>query len=94
MTKDKEKHTCPHCGDELKRYRTPAHTTWGGAIQLICFNDECSYYVEGWEYMRETQQVKSSYRFRLDPATGATGPMPVWSKHALKDDIVEDDAEA
>lgn len=91
MTQENEKPTCPHCGDRLKKYRTPAHTTWGGAIMLICFNDDCPYFKKGWEHMKETQKVHSSYRFRLDPNTGATGPMPVWSEDALKDDIVEEE---
>lgn len=88
-----EKAVCPHCGSRLKKYRTPAHTTWGGAIQYICFNDECPYYVKGWEHMRETQQVYASYRYRYDPESGYGGPMPVWSKEALKDGIVEGEAE-
>jgi hypothetical protein len=40
--------------------------------------------------MMESQNVKASYRHRLDPQNGATGPLPVWSETALKDSIIEE----
>jgi hypothetical protein len=43
--------------------------------------------------MMEKYSVSSSYRYRYNPETGASGPLPVWSKSALKGDIIEKDEE-
>ncbi len=43
--------------------------------------------------MQERYNVAASYRCRIDPETGETGPLPVWSLEALKDGILpEEDA--
>ncbi len=81
---------CPHCSGELVKWSTPEATTWGGNLQLVCFNDECPYYRNGWKHMKDNYNTKASYRFRLDPETGAKGPLPVWSDDALRNLIVED----
>jgi hypothetical protein len=39
--------------------------------------------------MTETYAVKASYRYRVDPATGAASPLAVWSPDALKDRILD-----
>ena len=47
---------CPYCGDRLRKYEVP-HSAfeidyWYEADHLyICFNDECPYFVRGWEWM-------------------------------------------
>ena len=85
-----EKPKCPHCGQEMKRWRTPPDSNWGEGFQWVCFNDECGYFVRGWDHINETQGVKASYRYRLDPKTGASGPLPTWSYDGHKDQIIED----
>jgi hypothetical protein len=87
MTKAKVT-TCPHCGKSLERWANPQLSSWGGGYQLVCFNDECEYFVRGWRWMNERYAVSASYRFRCDPETGDTGPLPVWSKGALREGIV------
>jgi hypothetical protein len=40
--------------------------------------------------MRERYNVTASYRYRLDPQSGQSGPLPVWSEEALKSGIVSE----
>lgn len=81
---------CPHCMKPMVRWANPQQSTWGGDFQFVCFNDECPYFVRGWAWMHTHYNVAVSYRYRLDPATGAAGPLPVWSKDALKGSILQD----
>ncbi len=86
--------TCPHCGAHLREFELPTETGWG-ANQWVCFNDECSYFRDGWTWIWETYRAKASYRFRVvNPATGATSPLPVWSATAMRDRIVDDPGNA
>ena len=48
---DSESQQCPYCGGRLVRWANPDGTSWDAEFQLVCFNDECSYYVRGWEWM-------------------------------------------
>ena len=81
---------CPHCGQKLSKWGTPELTNWESKYHLVCFNDDCSYYVKGWEWMRNKFKVNASYRYKFDPANGESGPLPVWSQEALKDGIIEE----
>jgi hypothetical protein len=88
MSETESKPTCPHCQSKLAPWRSPDLTSWGGKIQLICINDDCPYYVRGWDWMKKKYNVVASYRHRLDPETGESGPLPVWSPTALKNQLV------
>ncbi|MCP4569388.1 MAG: hypothetical protein GY841_17575 [FCB group bacterium] len=81
---------CPKCGQPMNKWLPPEGTTWEQSPQYVCFNDECAYYIKGWEWMREKYQQLASYRHRYDPVTKQSGPLPVWSADAHKDKIVED----
>lgn len=80
---------CPHCNSRLLKWSNPDGTTWGDGIQLVCFNDECPYFVNGWKHMRDNYNQSVSYRYRFNPDTGESGPLPVWSETALRHLIVE-----
>ncbi|MFC2149908.1 hypothetical protein ACFLQV_00235 [Calditrichota bacterium] len=56
----------------------------------VCFNDDCPYFKGGWNWMWDHYRVKSSYRMRINPDTGSEAPLPVWSKDALKNFIIDD----
>jgi hypothetical protein len=88
MKNNKEK--CPYCGARLSRWIPPIEADWGEYPHLVCFNDDCPYYVKGWEWMKSQYDQKVSYRYRYDPQTGESGPLPVWSANALKNRIMED----
>lgn len=88
MSEDKT--ICPHCGQKMKKFLTPYDSTWGESHWWVCFNNECSYYVRGWDHMWNKQKVRCSYRHRFDPDTNSCGPMPVYSPEMGLNNIVEE----
>jgi hypothetical protein len=84
-----ESPNCPHCGEQMLKWQPPPENTWSEPFQYVCFNDDCNYYLEGWEYMEKTRKSKTSYRCRLNPRNNICDPIPVWTKHDLKDGIIE-----
>jgi hypothetical protein len=84
---------CPHCHELMARWENPQLASWSGEFQYVCFNDDCPYFVRGWAWMLSQFNVKASYRFRLEPLTGENGPLPVWSREALRSGILQDEAQ-
>jgi hypothetical protein len=80
---------CPYCEMPMYRWATPTMSTWGSDYIYVCFNDDCSYFVRGWKWMMEQNNVRASYRHKYDPTTGEKGPIPVWSYDALKNGIID-----
>lgn len=66
-------------------------SNWESPFIWVCFSDECGYFLRSGKFMLENFNVQTGYRHRHDPLTGETGPLPVWSADALKDQIIEDD---
>lgn len=81
---------CKHCGRKMSKWAVPEQTTWDIDFNYVCFNDECSYFVKGWDWMQEKYQAHASYRYCVDPASGHARPLPVWSADALKNGIITD----
>jgi hypothetical protein len=92
MSGNKNKLRCPHCGEALRPFEVPEQTNWGQEVQWACFNDDCPYYQDGWKWMWEQYSVKASYRYRvIDPETGKSSPLAVWSQTAVLDRIINDE---
>jgi hypothetical protein len=83
---------CPHCNEPLQAFRLPDASTWDAPVHRACFNDECPYFREGWQWMQERYAVNASYRYRVTDAEGARpAPLAVWSRSALRDLIVSEE---
>ena len=80
---------CPHCGSALKKWRVPEAATWTEEFFFVCFNDDCSYYRRGWDWMMEHYGQMASYRYAWNPTTGGSLQIPVWSDAATREMIVE-----
>lgn len=89
MNAKKRSYDCPHCGARLLPWRSPDLTSWGGKVQYICFNDECPYFVRGWDRMHKETNQAMSYRLMYNPKNNCCTPIPVPSRNALKEGIVE-----
>lgn len=82
---------CPHCGAHLKAFHVPDGLSWEEVCHWACFNDDCSYFVGGWEWMREHYNMQASYRYRIvSPQSTKCMPLAVPSRLALLDQIAED----
>ena len=77
----------------MQRWANPDGVSWSGEYQYVCFNDECPYYVRGWAWMEGRFGVTASYRYRLDPVSGQSGPLPVWSAQDFRGNIILDTEE-
>lgn len=91
MSAKQKKYACPHCEAELQAFELPEAGGWDQKYHLACFNNDCTYYRRGWGWMLEHYNAKVSYRYRLDPESGADSPIAVWSETALVDRIINKD---
>ena len=82
--------TCPHCGSSLKKWLVPNGASWDDEYFYACFNDDCPYYQTGWKWMMQEYSQRASYRYALNPNTGQSLMIPVWSDQATREMIVED----
>ena len=84
---------CPHCDEPLKKWGVPYNPfcyTWDSDYMYICFNDECPYFVRGWDHMSSQGNRGMSYRLMYNPEKDRCMPVPVPSPRALRDGILED----
>jgi SAM-dependent methyltransferase len=84
--------SCPYCDEKLKKWEVPDNPfcqTWDNDYMYICFNDGCPYFVRGWDRMHKETNQGLSYRFMYNPENNCCMPIPVPSRSALKDGIIE-----
>ncbi|MBN2061957.1 MAG: class I SAM-dependent methyltransferase [Deltaproteobacteria bacterium] len=84
---------CPHCNETLKKWQVPSNPfchTWDSEYMYICFNDECPYFVRGWDFMASQGNMGTSYRLMYDPEKDTCRPIPVPSNRSLREGIMED----
>lgn len=79
---------CPHCGTPLEKWLVPEGSTWLEKYFYVCFANACPYYRRGWDWMMQRYGQVASYRYMLNPATGAASQIPVWSDAATREMIV------
>ncbi len=87
-----ERH-CPYCR-ELMSMWAPPETPWeidyNATLLYVCFNDDCDYFLRGSRWCRRNGMRCATYRHSRNPANGAEGPLPVPTKWALREGIVEE----
>jgi len=88
---DDDRPCCPYCGAVMKKWSVPGDSTWEEEFHWVCFNDECEYYVNGWEWMMNKYQQEASYRCRMSPRDFHPKPLPVWSPSAHRNHIIDDE---
>jgi len=91
-----DKPQCPHCGAEMTIWEVPPFNFsdglgWGTPYLFICFNDECSLYVQGWENMEENYSQCASYRCMNYPGTKQFECIPVFSRTGGTGQIIDDE---
>ena len=85
---------CPHCNEKMLKWAVPENPfvcTWDNDFMHICFNDDCSYYVRGWDVMAKEGNT-GSYRLMYNPEKDTCQPIPVSSPKALRESIIGEEA--
>ncbi len=92
---DQEKPLCPHCKAEMNLWEVPPFSFsdglgWGTPYLFVCFNDECSLYLNGWNNIQENYAFNASYRCMNYPGSKQFECMPVFSPLGAKGQIIDD----
>lgn len=90
-----EKPLCPHCNKEMNLWETPPFSFsdglgWGAPYLFVCFNDECTLYVRGWDNIQENYAHNASYRCMCYPGQKNFECIPVFSPMGGTGQIIDD----
>ncbi len=67
MEEEKKIRRCPHCNQPLERWLAPPETGWG--YLMVCFNNECSFYINSKHNIVNKGAAKNlGCRYAEDPA--------------------------
>ena len=91
------KPACPHCKDQLTLcHAPPMHVGdglgWGSEYLFICLNNECTLYVNGWDFVDVQYGHVGSYRHMEIPGSKETYNMMVAGQSAYTGSIVDVEA--
>ncbi len=83
---------CPYCATKLKKVEVPdtPFTEWTSDYMCVCLNDECPYFLFGWDAMSD-QGGSGSYRFMYEPSIQNCYLLPVSNKTELREYVIEDE---
>lgn len=76
--KIQEAPTCPHCKTVMEKMDS-RHLDWGTPFLWVCFNDDCSFFMKGWQHMMDNYGQLASYRYMIEPDSGTSGVIPAFS---------------
>ncbi|MBF0158181.1 MAG: hypothetical protein HQL58_01535 [Magnetococcales bacterium] len=87
------RYCCPHCQQQLLRWEAAQHDFEDGlgfcvSEMLVCFNDQCSMYIKGWNSLFDHYGRVGSVRYYYSPEDGEEGVLPVAHRDALRGDVV------
>ena len=82
---------CPYCEVKLSKWAVPQTPFTEGPNEFfyVCFNDNCEYFIRGWDSM-SAQGNSGSYRFMYNHLKGTIHPLPVPGYGAFRDGIIDD----
>lgn len=86
---------CPWCDERMKKWVVPNNpfSDWDSEYLYICFNDRCPYVLRGWKTMARQGVIGLSYRQVYEPVRDTFITIPIPNLDAMKESIVEEDAE-
>ena len=67
---------------------------WGTPYLYVCFNDDCSLYLQGWKDIYEQYGNIASYRCMCDPMSRKMECMPVFSREGGTGGIIDEEIRA
>ncbi len=75
---------CPYCGEALEKWMVPdtPFNEWPNEYFYVCFNDDCPYFVRGWDLVGGLGNV-GSYRLIYDPEKDVCHAAPVIGSSAV-----------
>jgi len=90
-----KKPLCRYCSQEMSLWEVPPFTFsdglgWGTPYLYICFNDECSLYVQEWDNIQENYAHHASCRCLCFPGTQNYECLPVFSSMGARGQIIDD----
>lgn len=96
---NQDKPLCPYCNKEMSIWESPPFAFsdglgWDSPYLFVCFNDECSCYVEGWQNLMDNYAQNASYRCMRSPHSTKFDLMPVFSPIGGTGQIIDEEVVA